>query len=72
MTKPEITPYLKRVLGIVTNDGGALSHASIISREMDLPCIVGTKIATDIFKDGDLIELNAYEGVARKLTEKLV
>src|SRR3990172_2351547 len=72
MTKPEITPYLKRVLGIVTNDGGALSHASIISREMDLPCIVGTKIATDIFKDGDLIELNAYEGVARKITEKLV
>ncbi len=54
MTKPEITPYLRRVKGIVTNDGGALSHASIISREMNIPCVVGTRVATDVLRDGDL------------------
>lgn len=62
MTKPDIVPYLKKVKGIVTNDGGALSHASIISREMKIPCITGTKYATDIIKDGELLRLDANQG----------
>ena len=66
MTKPDIVPYLKNIKGIVTNDGGALCHASIISREMEIPCVVGTKHATDIFKDGDSVEINANAGVVRK------
>lgn len=67
MTKPTIVPFLKKVKGIVTNDGGALSHASIISREMKIPCIVGTIYATDIFKDGDIIEVDADKGVVTKI-----
>lgn len=62
MTKPDITPYLKYVRGIITNDGGALSHASIISREMKIPCLTGTKYATDIIKDGEVLWLNATKG----------
>jgi phosphoenolpyruvate synthase/pyruvate phosphate dikinase len=68
MTKPSITPYLKKASGIVTNDGGALSHASIISREMKIPCIVGTTYATDIIEDGTKIEVDAEKGIVRKLS----
>jgi len=67
MTKPEITPYLSKVKGIVTNDGGALSHASIISREMNIPCIVGTIHATDVFADGQTVSLDADNGIVRKI-----
>lgn len=62
MTKPDIIPYLKRVKGIITNDGGALSHASIISREMKIPCLTGTRYATDIIKDGEILKLEATRG----------
>jgi len=67
MTKPNMMPFLTRVSGIITNDGGVLSHASIIAREMDIPCIVGTTYATDIFKDGDRVELDADKGIIKKL-----
>lgn len=67
MTKPEIVPFLTKVAGIVTNDGGALSHASIISREMKIPCIVGTGNATDVFKDGETIRLDGEKGIAIKV-----
>lgn len=66
MTKPTIVPWLSKVKGIVTNDGGALSHASIISREMKIPCIVGTMHATDVFKDGDVVTLDTGRGVVTK------
>lgn len=71
MTKPNIVPFLSMVSGIVTNDGGALSHASIISREMKIPCIVGTIHATDIFKNGDHVLLNADVGEAKKINKKI-
>lgn len=67
MTKPDIVPYLKRVKGIVTNDGGALSHASIISREMKIPCLTGTKYATDIIKGGEDLLLEVSKGTVRRL-----
>src|SRR3989344_4856960 len=69
MTRPEFTPAIIKASGIITDFGGMLSHAAIISREFGKPCIVGTKIATKVFKDGDLVELNAYEGIARKLNK---
>lgn len=65
MTDPDFVPYLSKVVGIVTDYGGATCHASIIARELKIPCIVGTEIATSIFKDGDLIEMNEA-GVVRK------
>jgi len=67
MTKPSITPYLSKVRGIITNDGGALCHASIISREMNIPCVIGTVHATEFLKDGDEVVLDANSGIIKKL-----
>jgi pyruvate,water dikinase len=44
-----------------------LSHASIISRELKIPCIIGTKIATKVLKDGDLVEVDADKGIVKIL-----
>src|SRR3989344_3089441 len=60
-TIPQLVPAMIKSAGIITDVGGMLSHAAIVSRELGLPCIVGTRNATKIFKDGDLVELNAYE-----------
>ena len=67
MTRPEYVPLMKKATAIITDEGGITSHASIVSRELKIPCIVGTKIATKILKDGDLIEINADIGIVRKL-----
>ena len=64
-TSPEFTPALKKAAAIVTNEGGLGSHAAIVSREFKIPCIVGTKNATEIIKDGDIIEVDADNGIVR-------
>ena len=66
-TTVDYVPALKHVKAIVTEEGGVLSHASVISRELHIPCIIGTKIATDVIKDGDLVEVDAYKGVVKIL-----
>jgi pyruvate,water dikinase len=66
-TTPEFTPQLKKVAAIVTDEGGILCHAAIISRELKKPCVIGTKIATQVLKDGDWVEVNANEGIVRVL-----
>jgi phosphohistidine swiveling domain-containing protein len=69
MTNPSYVPAMKKSLGIITNEGGILCHAAIMSRELGKPCIIGTKFATDIFKTGDLIELDAKKGIAKKVKQ---
>ncbi len=64
-TTPDFVPVLKRVVGIVTEEGGVLSHASVISRELHIPCVIGTKIATKVLKDGDLVEVDANLGFVK-------
>jgi len=66
-THPTEVPYLKQVVGIVTNEGGLLCHAAIVARELNIPCVIGTKIATKVFKDGDRVEVNATSGIVRKI-----
>jgi len=66
-TGPELMPAIEKAAAIVTDEGGMMSHAAVVSREFNLPCIVGTKYATKVFKDGDLIEVNAFNGIARKI-----
>jgi phosphohistidine swiveling domain-containing protein len=63
MTNPQMVPLLKKVAAIVTDEGGITCHAAIISRELKKPCIVGTKNATQVLKDGDLVEVDANKGV---------
>lgn len=66
-TMPEIVPAIGKVAAIVTDEGGMMSHAAIISREFNIPCVVGTKYATEVFREGDEIEVNANNGVVRKI-----
>ncbi|MFA4936755.1 MAG: PEP-utilizing enzyme [Patescibacteria group bacterium] len=70
VTNPKDNVLLKKFAAIVTNEGGLLSHASIISREFKIPCIIGTKIATQIFKDGDRVEVDANKGIVKLLKKK--
>ena len=67
MTHQEFLPIMKKSKAIVTDEGGITCHASIVSRELGIPCIIGTKIATRVLKDGDLVEVDANKGVVRKL-----
>jgi pyruvate,water dikinase len=66
-TSPELTVACHKAGAIVTNEGGLLSHAAIISRELKIPCIVGVHGITSSVKDGDLIEVDADKGTVRKL-----
>ncbi len=68
MTHPSDIPYLKRIKGLVTDEGGGiLSHAAIVARELGIPCVIGTRIATQVFREGDRIILDATIGSVRKI-----
>lgn len=66
-TDPDIVPAMKMASAIVTEQGGVTSHAAIVSRELGVPCVIGTKIATKVFKDGDMVEVDANKGIVRKI-----
>jgi len=68
-TSPSIIPAMKKASAIITDEGGLTCHASIVSREMNIPCVIGTKIVTKVLKDGDRVEVNATNGIVRKLIE---
>ncbi|PIZ95314.1 MAG: hypothetical protein COX81_01290 [Candidatus Magasanikbacteria bacterium CG_4_10_14_0_2_um_filter_37_12] len=67
MTSPDYIPLMKRAGAVVTEEGGILSHAAIVSREMKLPCIVGAKSVLKELKNGDMVEVDAYKGIVRKI-----
>jgi phosphohistidine swiveling domain-containing protein len=67
MTTPDFVPLMKKARAIVTDEGGICCHAAIVSRELGIPCIVGTVDATKFFKDGDLVEVRANHGIVRKV-----
>lgn len=67
MTRPEFVPLMKQAKAIITNEGGITTHAAIISRELETPCIIGTKVATDVLKNGDYIQLDLNEGTIKIL-----
>ncbi len=66
-TAPTHVPAMEKAAAIVTDEGGLLSHAAIVSREFKKPCVVGTKHATLVLKDGDLVEVDAGKGVVKIL-----
>ncbi|MBW2978019.1 hypothetical protein KY331_04195 [Candidatus Woesearchaeota archaeon] len=67
MTSPDFIVAMRKASAIITDEGGMTSHAAIVSRELKIPCIVGTKIATKLLKDGEVIEVDADKGVVRRL-----
>lgn len=62
MTTPDFVPAMKRAIAIVTDQGGSTCHAAIVSRELGIPCIVGTTHATQTLKDGQVITVDANHG----------
>lgn len=68
MTFPAFLPAMNRAAAFVTDEGGITCHAAIVAREMKKPCIIGTKNATKVFKDGDRVEVDADKGIARKIS----
>lgn len=63
MTTPDYVAAMEKAIGFITDEGGITCHAAIISREFNVPCIVGTNNATSKIKSGQLIELDAYNGI---------
>ena len=70
MTRPEFVHLMRTAKGIITDEGGIACHAAIVSRELGKPCIIGTKIATKVLKDGDLVEVDANKGIVKILKKE--
>ncbi|MGW8288968.1 MAG: phosphoenolpyruvate synthase, partial [Candidatus Bathyarchaeia archaeon] len=73
MTNPDFVPFMKMASAIVTNKGGITSHAAIVSRELAIPCVVGTETATEVMKTGKEYTVDSrngiiYEGILREAT----
>ena len=70
MTSPDYVIGMKKAGAIVTDEGGITCHAAIVSRELRIPCVVGTQKATKTFQDGDLVEVNANHASIRLVERK--
>lgn len=64
-TAPSFIFGMEKAAAFVTDEGGITSHAAIVAREMKKPCIIGTKIATKVLKDGDFVEVDAEKGTVK-------
>jgi len=62
MTTPDFVPAMKRAVAIVTDRGGRTAHAAIVSRELGIPCVVGTEKAMSLLKDGQIITVDGGKG----------
>jgi len=67
MTTPDMTIVIHKAAAIVTDEGGITCHAAICSRELKIPCVIGTKNATNVLKDGDLVKVDATKGLVKKI-----
>ncbi len=67
MTTPDFVTAMKKAAAVVTNEGGILCHAAVISREFGIPCVVGTKIATKAIRTGDMVEVDGNRGTVKKI-----
>lgn len=66
-TNPDLVPAMRKAAAIVTDLGGITCHAAIVSRELGLPCVIGTKVATKALKDGDRVVVDASRGEIKKI-----
>ena len=75
MTNPDMVPAMRKTAGIVTNEGGMTCHAAIVSRELGTPAIVGTRNATEVLQEGQIITIDGekglvYDGVIERVLTK--
>jgi len=66
-TSPAYTVILDKVVAIVADVGSITSHTALVVREMGIPCLTKTRFGTRVFHDGDMLEIDAERGIARKL-----
>jgi pyruvate, water dikinase len=66
MTAPDWVPLMRRAAAIVTDSGGMTCHAAIVSRELGIPCVVGTGQATQTLRDGETVTVDATQGEVRE------
>lgn|SRR3989338_2570533 len=66
-TSPIYLSLMQKAAALITDEGGLVCHAAILSRELKIPCVIGTKNATRVLKDGDLIEVDAEKGTVKKI-----
>lgn len=69
-TGPEMILAARKAGAIITEEGGITSHAAILSRELGIPSVIGTHIATEVLKDGDLVEVDANKGIVKIINRK--
>jgi pyruvate,water dikinase len=66
MTAPDWVPLMRRAAAIITDSGGMTCHAAIVSRELGIPCVVGTAEATKVLRDGEVVTVDATHGAVRE------
>jgi phosphohistidine swiveling domain-containing protein len=71
MTEPRFLPAMKKAAAMITDEGGMTCHAAIVSRELGIPCVIGTEIATRVLADGDSVEVDTEKAIVRILENKV-
>lgn len=64
-TTPSIVSAMRKAAAILTDEGGLTCHAALVSRELNIPCVIGLHVITSAVKDGDLVEVDATRGVVQ-------
>ena len=70
MTTPDYVSTMDKAAAIVADAGGRTSHTAIVSRELGIPCVIGTKFATQVLQDGEIVEVDAHHGRVMRVAEK--
>ncbi len=68
MTSVDFVPLFEKAAGIITDEGGVTCHAAVISRELNKTCVIGTKVATSVLKDGDIVLIDGENGVIERVS----
>jgi len=68
-TLPPWTAFFSRIVAVVTDSGGVLSHSAVVARECGIPAVVGTGVATSVIKDGQTIEVDGNKGIVKMMNE---
>ena len=71
MTSPDMMPAMVRAVAIVTDEGGLTCHAALIARELGIPCVIGTEIATRALHDGEEVQVNSTDGLVTRLSRSV-
>ena len=68
---PDLLPVMKKSIAVITDQGGITCHAAVIAKEFNIPCVIGTEIATKYINTGDLLEVDASRGLIKIINEQI-